>query len=125
MNVLMWDKPAKIMTEEERAAAYQADGAPPGVYVPNMSDEDRRRWKAKKIGGDHPRVEIRKDTFVVIVSLGGGYHYKHYKPKQTEGVNIHIAAAGPIMLTFEEWAEFQQAVQEAREALETVECKSV
>lgn len=63
MSVLSWDKPEKIMTREEWED-ISADGAPPGVYTPNMSAEDAARWKAKLIGarGDHPRVEIRKTT---------------------------------------------------------------
>ncbi len=59
--MLSWEKPKKTMTTEEWNS-ISADGAPPGVYTPNMSKEDREKWKAKKIGGKDPRVELRKMT---------------------------------------------------------------
>lgn len=59
MGILDWDKPKKAMSTEEWQS-ISADGAPPGVYVPNMSDDDMKKWKAKLIGGKNPRVEIRK-----------------------------------------------------------------
>lgn len=62
MSILVWDKPPKTKTTEEHNDYYIADSAPPGVYVPNMSVEWQKAWKAKKIGGTDPRVEIRKST---------------------------------------------------------------
>lgn len=61
MTVLTWDKPDKVLTTEAWKG-ISADGAPPGVYTPNMSDDDMLRWKAKLVGKttDEPRVEIRK-----------------------------------------------------------------
>jgi len=58
--LLDWSKPKKARTTEEHNTTFVADGAPPGTYVPNMSDEDKRKWKAKRVGGKDPRVEIRK-----------------------------------------------------------------
>jgi hypothetical protein len=60
MSLLSWDKPKKARTTEEHNDTFVADGAPPGTYVPNMSDEDQEKWKAKKVGGKDLRVEIRK-----------------------------------------------------------------
>lgn len=59
---------------------YSADGAPPGVYVPNMSDEDKEKWLAKVAYGktDYPQAEIRKGGgFVIIVSLNGVQTIRH------------------------------------------------
>lgn len=121
MTVLSWDKPEKVVSTEEWAS-WQADSAPPGTYVPNMSKEDMRKWKAKRVGfkSGHPQIEIRKDSTVIIVSLYGGYKYKHYGKysPSTEGINLHIATAGPIQWTWQEWAECQEAIQEARAILE-------
>ena len=125
--ILFWDKPKPIMSKEERMD-ISADSAPPGVYVSNMSDEDRRKWKAKLVGhkSGHPQVEIRKDSTVIIVSLHGGYRYKYYGPDKvgtgdTNGINLHIASAGPMQLTFEEFEEMKLAVEEAKEALRKTE----
>jgi len=115
---LCWDKPKQVMTKEERGA-YTADGSPPGCYVPNMSHSDIKKWKAKLLGkkSGFPRVEIRKNSFVVVVSLGNGYAYKFYKPEHTKGIQVHIASAGPIQLTFKELDELNDAVNEARDVL--------
>lgn len=59
MTVLSWDKPEKIMSTEDWQR-ISADSAPPGVYTPNMSEDDMRKWKAKYVGGENRRVEIRK-----------------------------------------------------------------
>lgn len=120
MSVLSWDKPAQIMTQEQREREFSADCAVPGTYVPNMSNEDIAKWKAKRVGfkAGHPQIEIRKDTAVIVVSLGGGYRYKHYTPEETRKVNIHIASAGPIQWTFNEFNDFVGAVQEARTILQ-------
>lgn len=121
-NVLFWGKPKKIMSEEERRSRFSSDTEIPGTYFRNMSDEDRGRWKAKLVGHKtnppHPQVEIRKDDAVIVVSLGGGYKYKHYTPSETRGINIHIASAGPIRWTWKELADLQEAIREAREMLE-------
>ena len=47
----------------EQWKSISADGAPPGVYCPNMTKKDMLEWKAKLISGKKgsiPRVEIRK-----------------------------------------------------------------
>lgn len=123
MGILSWDKPKQIMTEEQRRAEFSSDSGVPGTFMPNMRPEDVARWKAKLTHHttDHPQVEIRKDATVIIVSLRGGYTYKHYKPEHTENVNLHIATAGPIMWSFQELEEFKQAVEEAVEILEETE----
>ncbi|MBI2633021.1 MAG: hypothetical protein HYW78_01370 [Parcubacteria group bacterium] len=99
-KVLMWTKPEKIMTEEERQEQFPSDSEIPGTYMPNMSSEDQKAWKAKLTGhrAGHPQVEIRKDSAVIIVALHG-YKYKHYTPDGTRDIAIHIASAGPIQWT--------------------------
>lgn len=59
-SVLSWDEPKKSRPTEEHNETFVADGAPPGTYVPNMSEEDKEKWKAKQIGGKDPRIEIHK-----------------------------------------------------------------
>jgi len=123
MSILSWDKPKRARSKEAHAQ-ISADGAPPGVYVPNMSQEDQLKWKAKLVGvkTGHPQVEIRRthrgNGLVIIVSLGGGYSYKYYKREETKGLNIHIASSGPQQMTFQDFEDMIAAVNEAKEVLE-------
>lgn len=100
--MLIWEKPKKLKTTQEHNDTYGADGAPPGAYVPNMSNEDKLKWKAKRITGKDYRVEIRKTIIgtqmVVIV-----------RPD-----SIKISANGPINMSHIEFNEFNVAIKEAK-----------
>lgn len=130
MPILDWNKPSKLMDNGERERHYGFDGGPPGGYVPNMSDKDSAKWKAKLVGhkSGHPQVEIRKtagDTQILaIVCLGDGYKYKHYSPENTKGVNIHLSLNGPAQISFEEMTELHEAVAEGREFLASLSHKA-
>lgn len=126
MTILMWDAPKKLRTPQQNAEHYGFEDGPTGGYVPNMSAADAWRWKAKMTGQKRgvKQVELRK-TFrsaqvTIIVCLDGGYTYKHYGPGQhmdTNGIQIHFATNGPIQMSFEEMAEINVAVQEAKAEL--------
>lgn len=105
MRVLNWTTPPKAMSRRQYEA-ISADGAPPGVYRPNMSDADVATWRAKMIGGADRRVEIRvlKGSQVLIV----------VRPDR-----VRISMNGPTELDETGWEEFVQAVAEAREVLAT------
>jgi hypothetical protein len=60
MSVLSWDKPKKARSTAEHNARNSSDTGVDGTYVPNMSEKDRLRWKAKLVTGQDPRIEIRK-----------------------------------------------------------------
>jgi hypothetical protein len=62
MSILNWNIPKKARPTKEHQERHSSDCGVPGTYVPNMSDEDKKAWKAKKIGGKRPRVDIRKTT---------------------------------------------------------------
>ena len=125
MSILSWDKPKRVQSVETWKEQSFEDG-PDGGYVSNMSREDFNKWKAKLTGtkSGNVQVEIRKSGMVIVVGLDG-YKYKHYERQKesgkkyggTDGLNLHIACAGPIQLTFEEFDEMKQAVQEAKERL--------
>jgi len=109
MSILMWDKPKQVLTKEEWSNIV-ADSAPPGVYQPNMSADDRLKWRAKLIKGNPPRVEIRKGykcgvNQLVIVTLARG---------------LSIGANGTIILGWEDYQELQQAIAEARQVLKSL-----
>ena len=122
MTILVWDKPDKVNSTQAWEQQHVFDGGPPGGYVPNMSDEDAEKWRAKLVGhrSGHPQVEIRKTAgsqILLIVSLGDGYKYKSCTPENTKGVNVHLSLNGAIQFTFAEMQELNQAVNEAREYL--------
>lgn len=85
MSILSWDKPKQKLTKKQWAEAAGFEDGPTGGYVPNMSDEDNARWKAKVTGQKlgFPQVEIRKaagpSQMTIIVNLGDGYNYKQYR----------------------------------------------
>lgn len=108
--ILRWDAPKKKLTDEAWRS-ISADGAPPGVYTPNMSDEDAKTWRAKKIGGKDPRVEIRvlKGSQMLVVVRPEGY--------------MTVSMNGPMLFTPSDWADFQSAVEEAREVLKDGLCQ--
>jgi hypothetical protein len=117
------------------------DGGPDGGYVPQMGPADAQRWKAKLFnkGKENARIELRK-TFTginngqgssqvfMIVALDGWdlaakNEYRAADTKgtwfhtDTRGLNVRMSMNGPLHMTFEQFAEINQIVQEAREAL--------
>lgn len=109
MSVLSFEKPAKLRSSSEHADKYQSDSGVPGTYVPNMSDEDKRRWKGKVCGGSDPRVEIRK-TFegpgtyaqcLVVVRKGG----------------VVMSLNGKATMSDKDFSDLSIAVKEAKAAL--------
>lgn len=124
MGVLSWARPQRAIPVEEWKA-ISADSAPPGVYSPNMSDEDRLKWKAKKIGGKDPRVEIRKTV------VGTPRKSKHGPWDNTSYAQVVLTVRpfpddtvimsmnGTAEFTGGEFTEMMVAVQEAALALTT------
>ena len=125
-NQVMWEKPQKIMTTEQWLD-ISADGAPPGVYTPNMSKSDMLKWKGTLKGKTtaSPYVELRK-TFqqtnnnninycsqvLIIVSRIG---YKGMKK-----TNIVISMNGKTAMSFKEMQELQHAIYEAQIVLKNI-----
>lgn len=106
MSFIVWERPAKVMTEQERTDRYVADGAPPGVYVPNMSATDARKWRGKLIGRntDKPRIEVRKRTENYVQMLIVVHHDR----------SIHMSMNGTAHLTANEFSELAVVVDECK-----------
>lgn len=166
MGVLFWGKPKKKLSTEAWKNDAVFDGGPAGGYVPNMSIEDEKRWKAKLTGTKlgYPQVEIRKTSgsqMLIIVNLGKGYNYNHAKAEDpelvgkkytdvvsrwwkpgddpqyrltydsqeeldrraypTRGINVHLSMNGPATMTFQDMADLNEAVLEAKAVLEEYE----
>lgn len=131
MSVLMWDKPEKMMSTEDWLK-ISADGAPAGVYTPNMSQDDLFKWKATLIGTKKgtPRVEIRKSfskrdettsgcfyvgvycQCLIIVSLGD--------VDNMGDCNVLISMNGKAGMSFTEINEFNLAIAEAKLVLNKI-----
>lgn len=126
--ILSWETPERVESVEDWKK-ISADGAPPGVYTPNMSKEDQLKWKAKLTGHKakppHPQVEIRKNLgsqVLIIVSLGG-FKYQHDTVEGTKDYNVRISMNGPSYLTFQETEEMLEVVKEAKAMLKVVKRK--
>jgi len=117
--ILSWEKPPRQMSTEDWKT-ISADSAPPGVYSPNMNEPDRLKWKAKLLGkrSGVKQVEIRKSTtngtqILMIVSLDGFRSKKRVDGKEFPGKNVRISQNGPSVFNWLEWAEMNQAIEEA------------
>lgn len=110
-KVLNFNKPKKAIPTAEHNAMYQADGAPPGVYIPNMSRHDEYTWRAKHIKGDNERVEIRRSIYhaqmLIVV----------YKSYQNGSPRVVISCNSKLHFSLSIYAEMQLAVKEACELL--------
>ena len=126
--VLTFAKPKQAKSKEEWES-ISADGAPPGVYSPNMSHASMELWKAKVTGSRSKchRIEIRKTlggSQVVVVVNGEMAHYEaaegwgsHWKNREALSHGVKISANGAMIFTPQDWADLHNAVREAREVL--------
>lgn len=128
-QILMWENPQKIMSTEAWKS-ITADGAPAGVYTPNMSKSDMLKWKAKLIKGKNPRVEIRK-TFQK--SNGKKYPETHIgvccqaliivSLEDIEGMkncSVLVSMNGKCGMSLSEVIELDKAIIEATEVLKSL-----
>ena len=152
--ILNFEKPKKVRSTEEHNNLFSSDCGVAGTFVPNMSKEDELKWKAKHIGGDDERIEIRKTlggAQVLIIVYKEPYHptYPHYpetrytdssyhvnmakyKERQKEWYkrheNIKISMNGKVDMTLEEYADLREAISEARLLLDITvpkECEHI
>lgn len=136
MPLLDFTVPKKVNIE------YGFEDGPTGGYMPQMSNADAQRWKAKKfnVGKEGARIELRK-TFTginngqgstqvtIFVALDGWDFAKKNEQRSakpgnswfhtdTRGLNVRMSMNGPLLMTFEQFAEINQIVTEARDYLE-------
>jgi hypothetical protein len=133
MPLLDFTKPAKVEVDGGFDGAHSDGG-----YTPQMSDADARRWKAKKFNISKPnaRIELRKSfernatQIFIIVALDGWdlsskNEHRNEPAKQgwgymnTAGLNVRMSMNGSLLLTFDDWSEINQIVQEAKEYIES------
>jgi hypothetical protein len=122
MSVLSFDRPKPVRSNSEHNNTFVADSAPPGAYVPNMSEEDSLKWKAKRInkGKEDERIEIQKKF-----SWHNGKSYPNHEgySAQTKIIvqkkepRIIMSTNGKIAMSSDDVINFQQAIAEAFEIL--------
>lgn len=127
MALLNFDVPKKVRSSKEHAAEFSSDTGIPGTYVPNMSKADLLTWKAKKIGGEDPRIEIRKTV--------DGKEHGHRRLSYAQVLlivrpdgSVVMSANGRMVFDADpygtnEWNELHQAVAEAILCLREVKRK--
>jgi hypothetical protein len=140
-KLLNFKIPEKIRKITDHNEMYESDSGVDGSYVPNMSDEDKCKWKAKHIKGDDECIEIRK-TFggvqlLVIVYKkpyqpekpqfpeydGGGksfyweaanvFYRADCKRYGKRHQNVRISMNGKLDMTWCDWQELHDVIDEA------------
>lgn len=111
--ILSFDKPKKLRSSNAHAEMYSSDTGIAGTYVPNMSETDKVKWKAKRIKGSDPRVEIRK-------TLLNGYAQVLLVVRAD---SITMSANGKMIWTNPLWEDLNKAVMEARIYLRCGHCE--
>lgn len=132
MTVLSFEVPKKLRSKEAHDEIYSSDCGIPGTYVPNMSDKDNERWKARIFKGENKRVEIRKrfsyPNGKFWQSCAGtrdaGPKIPQYDSAQVLIIvypdYIRMSSNGRFGIGNKDYEDFQQAIIEAREILEKI-----
>jgi hypothetical protein len=118
--ILDFDKPKKVLATEEHNKLYSSDSGVTGTYTSNMSSEDMMKWKAKQIGGDDPRIEIRKTVEGIDPSLAKRFNHGHCSAQLLVIVrpdSVIVSSNGRVVYSNKVWIEYQQAVTEAQKIL--------
>lgn len=147
IGILDFEKPKKVRSTEEHNDLFSSDSGVAGTFIPNMSKEDRYKWKAKHITGNDERVEIRKTlggSQVLIIVYKNSYHPPYpeypttkysdsayhvnltkYKEKTKEWYkrheNIKLSTNGKIDMSLNDYYELGLVIQEAFDVMMTSE----
>lgn len=117
MGKINFNKPAKVRSTAEHNKRYMSDSGVDGTYVPNMSREAMYEWKGKHIKGKDERIEIRKTfygTQMLIVVYKNRLDKEGYGGAMiTQHENIQISMNSKLHLTWEDYKEFKEVIQEA------------
>ena len=123
-KLLCFDKPKKVRSTEEHNEIYMSDSGIAGTYVPNMSEEDKNKWKAKHIKGDDERIEIRKTMNGVQLLI---VVYKKERPVKWNAnnrdewhkrhQNVQMSMNGKLDMTWDDFWDINEVVKEAFEIL--------
>lgn len=107
-QLLSWEKPARAEERAKHNAAHSSDSGVHGTYAPNMSAEDRVKWKARRVRGADPRIVIRKGiagsgSLIVMVVRAG---------------SVTLSMNNKVVFDADGWQELCRAREEALAMLE-------
>lgn len=121
MKILSFEKPKKLRSSKEHNEKYMNESG--HAWIPNMSEKDMEKWRAKHITGKDERIEIRK-TFSGTQVLIVVFKNKRFTKWEEDRVawsknhnNVRISANGKIDMTFDQYDELKQAIEEAKQIL--------
>lgn len=117
---MSFEKPKQLRSYTEHNEIYSSDTEINGTYVPNMSAEDMNKYKAKHIKGKDERIEIKKtfgSTQVVAVVYKNTVD-SDWRNNVEGHQNVRISANSKIHMSFDDWAEFIAAIEEAKQLIE-------
>lgn len=119
MPVLSFEKPKKTIPQSVHNELYVSDGGVPGTWVPNMSEDDNRRWKGKAVfGGGDPRVEIRKGFSADFEIAGKDVHCYAQSLVVVRKDSVIMSLNGKAGMTKKDFSDLVKAVDEAYAVLE-------
>lgn len=123
MSLIDFNKPKKVRSTEEHNQMYSSDSGVAGTYVPNMSDEDRKKWKGIHIKGTDERIEIRRTIggvqllIVVYKKISFTDWRVNRDAWKTNHNNVRMSMNGKLDMTFDDYNEITQVIEEAKEIL--------
>lgn len=123
-KILSFDKPKKVRSTEKHNEMYSSDSGIPGTFVPNMSEADMDKWKAKYIKGKNERIEIRKTIegtqLLIIVYKKANpvkWNYNNQEAWKNRHQNVKISMNGKLDMTLKNYGDFLAAILEAFDVL--------
>lgn len=122
MGLINFEKPKKVLSTEDHNKQYSSDSGVNGTYVPNMSKEDRYKWKGKHIKGNNERVEVRKtfhgcNVLIIVYKLTSYIFEPNKYNRNPPTFDIHISTNGAIKMTLSEYDELTKIIDECKEIL--------
>jgi len=120
--ILSFEKPKKIRSTENHNEMNMSDSGVAGTYVSNMSDADKKRFKAKHIKGNDERVEIRVQMNGVNILIKVFKNKKEtkgdWRERAKDNSDMQMSMNGKLDITLDEWVLINDSIYEAKCLLE-------
>lgn len=126
MKMYLWFGPIEKALSTEDHQNLSADGAPPGVYTSNMTEEWKETWKGKIKGTQSGiyQVEIRKVinnvNFCATVTSAKAKIGNTERYRLLPG-SVQMSMNGTLIMSASDWIEFNHVVCEAQKVIEILD----